>query len=45
MTLTNGGSFNDKVNFICSVADHLLRGDFKQSCELTSSKEHREGGR
>jgi type I restriction enzyme M protein len=30
VTLTNGGSFNDKVNFIWSVAD-LLRGDFKQS--------------
>ncbi len=30
MTLTNGGSFNDKVNFTWSVAD-LLRGDFKQS--------------
>lgn len=30
MTLTNGGSFNDKVNFIWSVAD-LLRGDFRQS--------------
>ena len=30
MTLTNGGSFTDKVNFIWSVAD-LLRGDFKQS--------------
>jgi type I restriction enzyme M protein len=30
MTLTNGGSFNDKVNFIWSVAD-LLRGDFKRS--------------
>lgn len=30
VTLTNGGSFNDKVNFIWSVAD-LLRGDLKQS--------------
>jgi type I restriction enzyme M protein len=30
MTLTTGGSFNDKVNFIWSVAD-LLRGDFKRS--------------
>ena len=28
MTLTAGGSFSDKVNFIWSVAD-LLRGDFK----------------
>ncbi len=30
MTLTAGGSFSDKVNFIWSVAD-LLRGDFRQS--------------
>jgi hypothetical protein len=30
MTLTNGGSFTDKVNFIWSVAD-LLRGTYKQS--------------
>ncbi|MGD9796942.1 MAG: N-6 DNA methylase [Acidimicrobiia bacterium] len=30
MTLTHGGSFGDKVNFIWSVAD-LLRGDYKQS--------------
>ncbi len=30
MTLTNGGSFTDKVNFIWSVAD-LLRGRYKQS--------------
>ncbi|MDX6198992.1 MAG: type restriction enzyme protein [Actinomycetota bacterium] len=30
MTLTNGGNFNDKVNFIWSVAD-LLRGTYKQS--------------
>ncbi len=30
MTLTNGGSFTDKVNFIWSVAD-LLRGAYKQS--------------
>lgn len=30
MTLTRGGSFADKVNFIWSVAD-LLRGDYKPS--------------
>jgi type I restriction enzyme M protein len=30
LTLTNGGSFTDKVNFIWSVAD-LLRGTYKQS--------------
>lgn len=30
MTLTNGGSFTDKVNFIWAVAD-LLRGTYKQS--------------
>jgi type I restriction enzyme M protein len=30
MTLTNGGSFSDKVNFIWSVAD-LLRGDYRPS--------------
>ncbi len=30
MTLTNGGNFTDKVNFIWSVAD-LLRGTYKQS--------------
>ncbi len=30
MTLSEGGSFTDKVNFIWSVAD-LLRGDYKQS--------------
>src|SRR5579864_5291335 len=30
MTLSNGGSFSDKVNFIWSVAD-LLRGTYKQS--------------
>src|SRR4051794_33276318 len=30
MTLTNGGNFADKVNFIWSVAD-LLRGTYKQS--------------
>jgi len=30
VTLTTGGSFGDKVNFIWSVAD-LLRGDFRQS--------------
>jgi type I restriction enzyme M protein len=30
VTLTNGGSFNDKVGFIWSVAD-LLRGDYRQS--------------
>ena len=30
MSVGQGGSFNDKVNFIWSVAD-LLRGDYKQS--------------
>ena len=30
MSLTEGGSFNDKVNFIWSVAD-LLRGDYRPS--------------
>ena len=30
VTLTNGGSFTDKVNFVWSVAD-LLRGTYKQS--------------
>ncbi len=30
MSLTAGGSFNDKVSFIWSVAD-LLRGDYRQS--------------
>ena len=30
MTLTTGGSFGDKVNFIWSVAD-LLRGDYRPS--------------
>jgi type I restriction enzyme M protein len=30
MTLTNGGTFTDKVNFLWSVAD-LLRGTYKQS--------------
>jgi type I restriction enzyme M protein len=30
LTLTNGGNFTDKVNFIWSVAD-LLRGTYKQS--------------
>jgi type I restriction-modification system DNA methylase subunit len=30
LTLTNGGGFTDKVNFIWSVAD-LLRGTYKQS--------------
>jgi hypothetical protein len=30
MTLTNGGSFTDKVNFICR-SPTLLRGTYKQS--------------
>jgi len=35
MTLTNGGSFTDKVNFIWSVAD-LLRRTIPSCQEATS---------